>query len=316
MRVRISCLFIATMLVMLVSCKVIIEPSLQNREVRLLAPVDQYQTTIYYIGFWWDEVEDALSYKLQIVGGTFNSPGNLVVDTLLKVNKFALNLVPGAYQWRIQAINGSSQSPFGGPRSFTIYPSTIKQQSVQLSSPANTFITNQPTMAFQWGNMFGATKYHIQIDTNNFVNEQAIAFDLTVPGQQLSYNFPKEQSYQWRVRAENDTAVSRWSIVSQLLFDRTPPGKIQLNAPSDGETVGRPVTLTWTIPQTAIKYKLYVLREDSVSAYNGTFPLVLNSNSYSFDLGNAGDKIYWRVAAIDAAGNEGPLSQLRNFVLR
>jgi hypothetical protein len=44
--------------------------------------------------------------------------------------------------------------------------------------------------------------------------------------------------------------------------------------------------------------------------------MLLTTNNYSFNLGNSGDKVYWMVAALDAAGNESAASTQRSFVLQ
>jgi hypothetical protein len=44
--------------------------------------------------------------------------------------------------------------------------------------------------------------------------------------------------------------------------------------------------------------------------------MALTTTDYNFTLGASGDKIYWKVSAVDAAGNEGTASVLRNFVLQ
>jgi hypothetical protein len=301
---------------LLTSCDAIIEPSISKKQVILEAPADQYQSTSYSINFWWDEVEHALSYRLQVVSQSFSSPGGLILDTVVTKTRFSINLDPGKYQWRVLAQNGSSQTAYTSPRNLEVEASSIKQQTVQLSSPSNNFITNQSVQGFQWGSLFGATQYRFEIDTNNFVNESAVLSNQVIPGQQLNFTFPKDQSYQWRVRAENDTAQSRWSVISSIVYDHTPPGVPALVSPTKGQTVSLPVSLQWAAVATATRYKLYVFKSDSTSIYNTSFPVSVSTTSYSFNLGTSGDKLYWKVSALDAAGNEGQASELRSFVLQ
>jgi hypothetical protein len=309
-----SILFAATAFIS--SCDDIIEPSLIKKQVQAEAPADQYQSTGYTINFWWDQVDHALSYHLQVVTPNFTSPGSLLLDTIIKKNTFAFTFNPGNYQWRVMAENGSSQTPFTAPRSFTVLASSIKQQAVQLTAPANNYITNQNTIIFQWGSLFGATKYRFEIDTNNFINESVIVSNQAIPGQQLSFTLPKDQAYQWRVRAENDTAQAQWSPVYLLIYDHTPPAQVTLVAPANGVTVSLPVSLQWNPVSTAVKYKLYVYKDNGITLYNSDFPMSLSSNSYSFNLGSSGDKVYWMVTALDAAGNESQASAISNFVLQ
>lgn len=298
------------------SCDAIIEPSISKKTIQPEAPSDQYQSTSYTVNFWWDEVDHALSYHLQVVTPSFASPGNLVLDTIVQKNTFAFNFNPGNYQWRVLAQNGSSQTLYSNPRSFSVVATSIKQQSVQLTSPANNLVTNQGSVLLQWSNLYGATKYQLEIDTNNFANETTAVYNQVIPGQQFSFTFPKDQVYQWRVRAENDTAQAQWSAINVITYDHTPPGAVTLNSPSDGATLPLPVSLQWSTVPGATKYKLYVYKSDGTTLYSQNFPMVLTSNSYSFNLGNSGDKIYWMVTALDASGNESAASAQRSFILQ
>jgi hypothetical protein len=301
---------------LLSSCDAIIEPSISKSQIKLEAPADKDTSGSYTINFWWDQVDHALSYHLEIATRTFANPGNLILDTVVSKTRFAFNLSPGNYQWRVIAENGSSQTAYTTPRSLTIVPASLKQQSVLLSSPANNFLTNQATVVFQWGSIYGATQYNFQIDTNNFTNPATVVSNTVIPGQQINFTFPKAQVYQWRVQAQNDTAQAQWSAVNTVTFNNTPPAQVILTSPTNGQTLSQPVSLQWKAVTNALKYKLYVFKSDSTTLYSSSFPLAVNGTSYSFSQGASGDKIYWSVSAIDAEGNVGKASLLGNFVLQ
>lgn len=306
----------ALLLLGMASCKDFIEPSIDKREVKLLAPGAHYQSKNYTITFWWDEVEDALTYRLQIVTPQFDTIGALIADTVVNKNQLALSLAPGQYQWRVRAENGSSQTAYSAAGSFEVLYSSIKQQSVQLSAPGNNALTNQSAVTFQWGNMFGATRYRLQVDTNSFADESKIIYNQPIAAQQYAFTFPKDQLYQWRVRAENDTAQSLWSSTRNIRSDHIPPAQVSLTSPGKGEVVALPVNLQWGAVTTASAYKLYVLKADSTSAYNASYPTIVSGLSSNFNLGNSGDRVYWKVSAVDAAGNEGQASVMRSFVIK
>lgn len=298
------------------SCDAIIEPSVSKAAIQPEAPSDQYQSTSYTVNFWWDEVDNSLSYHLQVVTPNFANSGSLVLDTVVKKNRFAFNFNPGTYQWRVMAQNGSSQTAYSTPRNFIVVATSIKQQAVQLVSPANNLVTNQGSILLQWSSLYGATKYQLEIDTNNFINENTVVHSQVIPGQQFSFTFTKDQVYQWRVRAENDTAQAQWSAINMVTYDHTPPGVVTLSSPADGTTLPLPVSLKWNTVAGAAKYKLYVYKSDATTLYNQNFPMLLTSNNYSFNQGNSGDKVYWMVTALDAAGNESSESAQKSFVLQ
>jgi hypothetical protein len=197
-----------------------------------------------------------------------------------------------------------------------VVPSSIAQQTVTLNAPANNAVTNQVKTTFQWSNIYGATKYLIEIDTNNFINENSLVYSQEVPGQQVIFTFAKDQTYQWRVKAENDTVKSQWSAINIITYDHTPPAAVTLSSPANGVTVPLQVTLQWGAVASAVAYKLYVYKSDGTTIYNQNFPMNLTATSYSFSLGTPGDKIFWTVTAVDAAGNESQPPAQRFFVLQ
>ncbi|MDB5002068.1 MAG: hypothetical protein JWQ34_293 [Mucilaginibacter sp.] len=309
-------LILFAVITLMSSCKDIMEPSLNKRTVTLEAPRNQFQSSSYTVNFWWDEVEDALTYRLQVVTPNFTNIGSLVLDTMVKSNKFTFNLKPGNYEWHLLAQNGSSQTSYSFPRNFTILTTSISGQSVQLTSPANNFLTNQSAIILQWGNLYGATKYHLEIDTNSFVNENTLVYDQSIPGQQINFTFPKDQIYQWRIRAENDTAKSQWSSINAVTYDHTPPAQVVSTSPLNNQQISSPAAMQWNAAPSASRYKLYAFKGDSTTIYNSSFPVFVNTNSYSFSLGTIGERIYWKITAVDAAGNEGRASILKSFVLK
>jgi uncharacterized protein YegP (UPF0339 family) len=307
---------IALAIVLFCSCRDIIEPSITNRQVQLRAPAESYQSTSYTLNFWWNEVEDALKYHLQVVSGTFDAPNSLVLDTIIKGNKFVSTFTPGSYQWRVRAENGSTQTAYALARSFEVVFSSLKQQKPQIGSPVNNFLTNQGSVMLGWNAIYGATKYHLQIDSNNFADESQLVYDQMTPAQQFKYVLGKDANYQWRVRAENDTAQSQWSSVNYFTYDHTPPAKPVLSAPANNTNISLPIALSWGQVSTAVRYKLYVYKSDSTTPFSSSFPMTLTTNNYSFNQGTLSDQVYWRVTALDAAGNESQVSELRSFTIQ
>jgi hypothetical protein len=298
------------------SCGDLFEASIKGSAVILEAPVDQYQSTSYTVNFWWDKVNNALTYHLQVVTPSFAAPAALVLDTVINKNTFSYSFSPGNYQWRVMAENGSSQTVYAGPRNFSVAASSIKGQAVQLTAPANGLLTNQTSVTFGWSSLYGATKYQLEIDTNNFISESAVVYNQTVPGQQISFTLPKDQTYQWRVRAQNDTAQAQWSAIYQLTYDHTPPAQVTLSSPANAATLPLPVSLQWNAVNGAVKYKLYVYGSDGSTLVSSSFPVPLTTTSYGFNQGSSGSVFYWTVTAVDAAGNESLPPATRSFTLQ
>ena len=70
------------------ACDDIIEDDIKNESISLLAPKNNLRTVQLTHTFWWDWLEGAETYNMQIVEGTFSSAINFVLDTMVNKNKF------------------------------------------------------------------------------------------------------------------------------------------------------------------------------------------------------------------------------------
>jgi hypothetical protein len=116
-------LFFFLSLAFLASCIDIFENDLSNSKVELLAPADEIITTELSNIFWWNYMEGALWYELQVVTPQFSNVTSLKLDTTIENNNFQFSLQPGVYQWRVRAFNGSSSTDFS-TNSLTIIENT------------------------------------------------------------------------------------------------------------------------------------------------------------------------------------------------
>ena len=113
-------LIIITNLFLIVSCEEILEKPLDEKKVVLLAPRDHLVTTDSVQLFYWQEMEGALRYQLEIVSPDFNSIERLIEDTTISKLQFQKKLLPGKYQWRVKAKNESTISLQGNAWSLEI----------------------------------------------------------------------------------------------------------------------------------------------------------------------------------------------------
>jgi len=118
------------------SCNDIVEPSVKGKQVQLESPFDKFQSTSTEISFWWDEVDHATTYYLQVVKPDFAAPESLVLDTVITKNRFLYILTPGKYQWRVMAQNSSSHTEYCTPHSFEIANAVGYRPSKSLNSPS------------------------------------------------------------------------------------------------------------------------------------------------------------------------------------
>jgi hypothetical protein len=102
------------------SCEEVLERSLVDKKVTLQAPVNNLTTTDTAHNFYWEEMEGAMGYQLQIVSPRFDSIVKMVTDTAVTGNQLHLGLNKGAYQWRVRATNNSTTSGYSDAWNLTI----------------------------------------------------------------------------------------------------------------------------------------------------------------------------------------------------
>jgi outer membrane protein assembly factor BamB len=102
--------FFIPCLLVVSGCEEALERPLTGQRVTLLSPVNNLATTDTTQTFYWEKLNDALQYQLQIVSPRFDSIVRLINDTIISTNRFVLDMDTGRFQWRVKALNNSSES--------------------------------------------------------------------------------------------------------------------------------------------------------------------------------------------------------------
>lgn len=300
----------------LYACSDFWEEPLNGKKLSLIAPADSVKSSNYLQTFWWEKVRDANAYRLQIVQTTFDHPEELLLDTLVNDDKFTFTLAPGTYQWRVRAENSSSFGLYS-VRNLIIYEASLTKQQVQIKSPANGVSFNTADFICSWYPLYGSTSYRVQIDSRdrNFADEGKLLANELVSRDVFSYKIDTDGKYIWRVSAVNDSTQSKWSMTRDFEYDKTPPEVVVLRSPVNAQMVSSPVSLSWVSQTEAKKYQVMVMNIDSTT-YSTKYPFTVSSSSYSFTEGIVGKRLLWKVRAVDAAGNLGAYSMVRNFTVQ
>jgi hypothetical protein len=308
-------ILMGSILLLMAGCSEFIEPSIENRKIDVLAPANRLETNSYQQTFWWNPMADALFYRLQVVAPKFDSVSKLILDTLIKTEKFVYTMDPGKYEWRVRGENGSSASSYS-TRSLEIFPSSLTEQSVQLTVPSSGLNVSRPEIRYEWLKLFGASVYRLQVDNNNFLDEKNMTLNITTNNLGFLQTLTQEGTYQFRVRAENATENSKWSTVRTLSYDATGPERVILSTPLNKQMVSRPVRLVWNRITDAERYEVSVYKSDEQTTYNKSYPQMVTSTEHVFDAGEVGETIAWRIRAFDKAGNAGTYSEIRTFIIQ
>jgi hypothetical protein len=134
------------------------------------------------------------------------------------------------------------------------------------------------------------------------------------PGSPLSQGL-----HYWRVRARFAVAApGKWSLARSFTVDTVAPAAPTLIAPVDTAVIGntRTPTLTWSPAATAKAYMVEVLTDAEFTALVVNH-VVVTTTSYTIPnaIALANGPYYWRISALDGAGNLGYSSPPRTFII-
>ncbi|OFY66099.1 MAG: hypothetical protein A3H98_11900 [Bacteroidetes bacterium RIFCSPLOWO2_02_FULL_36_8] len=289
------------------------EEDIENKSVNILSPPENYESASSQVTFWWETLDFAVNYEIQIVTGNFDNIQKVILDTLVSKNKFNYALSNGTYQWRIRAVNGSSKTVYFVQNLKVNSPAILTDIQILMTTPPLNYITNAKIIYFEWENIPGAAQYRFQIkDTNlQFAVRDTL---LTVTNFRDTL---EEGTYTWRVKAVNDSSETGY-FSRELTIDVTPPSAPVLLSPGEDAYLSSPVTLVWKVDPTSVKDSVLIMK-DSLNS-NFIVPYLTESTSVTFTPDSAWlikdtTAFVWKVKSMDKAGNPSGFSSVRGFYL-
>lgn len=292
-----------------VSCKQVFETNITQKVVNINAPNDNATLTSSSVTFWWEQVDGALKYNIQIAKPSFTNVQTLLLDSNVTVDKFNYSLGPGSYQWRIKATNGSSSTAWF-TRSFSVDSSlNLATSSVQLATPANGSSSNTFTVALSWLPLTNATSYNLQVQnqTNGNTNTISGIYNTT-----YSYPFTAYGTYKWRVWAENANTQSQYSNWNTINITIPSPSQ---STPADRDSSTSPVSFSWTwaAAVTPVGDSIYIYGDSTGT----TIVKADYSTTKTYSYATSTKKWYsWKIRTVDNAGNISGYSALRKFKVK
>lgn len=297
---------IALILIVIFSwgCHLVFEEDIDNKNMVIFIPSDNYISTESNLSFWWEEIEGADYYQINVYKINNGHVSGLLTDTNLSSNQFEWSFSPGDYEWSIQAFN-SAYTSNTTIRKFSIDSSLNINSSkvIQIIPYANSFINNK-VVFLKWLTVYNAEKYFIQVkDQNNiYIGTQLMADTnfIQIPNESLLDTL-NEGTYEWTIHAENSYSVSLKS--SQIFhIDRTNPGNINILTPSNNA-----ILLDSLIHFSWVSGSDNHWSFDSLFIYDDTLALnlvykneVLYQN-YKDSIGPG--EYFWQIKSFDKAGN-------------
>ncbi|MGE0567528.1 MAG: hypothetical protein AB7O73_06225, partial [Bacteroidia bacterium] len=206
--------------IVLYSCrKDFIVEDIKDKSITVIAPANNLTTTNNQVTFWWEELDGAEKYKIQVVKPSFTSVTQIIADTSLSGTKFSLSLQPGSYQWRIQATNAGGSTDFQTYNLIVDTTSNLSGLTVSTIDPVANYLTGNLRVEFSWNEINAADKYQIILLNSG----NGTIKDTTTTLTTYTYNFSSQGAYSWKVRALNDFSISQFNTPLTFTIDLTAP---------------------------------------------------------------------------------------------
>jgi hypothetical protein len=239
------------------------------------------------------EIDDDANFPSPRTSSTTRSTWFLAEDSGLETD----------WYWRVRAnFSGTFSSAWGETRSFRVNALAAPV----LVSPGNSPSTQVQDAVLDWLPVAGAVRYELEVSTDDQFNSftDRVTVVSTRYARPRTYN---NDQYWWRVRGiDINGNASPWTT-SLFQFQRSWPDAPEHIYPADGATVGNPFYYQWEPIEHASSYQLQVSQDENFNS--GVSTCTTNATTYTprssetSCMPAAGALHFWRVRAIDGAGN-------------
>lgn len=288
---------------------------ISKKSVTVNAPAADLRTEINTITFWWEPLDGAEQYNLQVVKPSFSKVTKLLLDTNISGTKFNFTFSPGTYQWRLKATNAGHATAFQTYNLTIDSTSNLTEQLVNLLSPADGAVTGNTLVTFSWQSITSAKKYR-------FVLNGGVLKDSTLTTTSITCTLVAAKNattaFTWNVKAINDQSESQFNTKAyQLIVDLKGPTTPGLVAPVNSATVTGVDSLKWSRSTEAVFDSVYV--SDDSTFVNLT--QVRSDNAFisisdlNLSPSTPGNYYYWKIKSFDLYNNGSSFSLRRRFKL-
>lgn len=300
-------LILIVLAILTYSCEDILEENISNDTVQIFSPVNNSTIESNVVNFKWNPLNGADKYRIQV----YESDQVLVLDSLTNKTNITLPLNAGKYIWRVRGENFAYESIYSFPSNFsTSIPNDLTNQQVILTSPENNKFINFTNITLNWEALKNAATYSVKLVNATTSEEIYSKADLTDTSLNLTLAALVDGTYEWRLKAKNTNTETKQYSARKFSIDTTVPNQPKNTLPTDNstQTANSNITFTWGIAADAGSAKSpisYVVE----FANDITFTTIVQTqNSDSTTLQQAFSSrgvYYWRVRAVDGAGNIG-----------
>lgn len=258
-----------------------------------------------------------LRYDFQVdsAEGGFSSP---IIDVeKLSEPTYTAALSDGTYIWRVRAIDCAGN--YSSWKTQVVYIDTVPPCTPTLLSPSHGITLNDTPVEFNWADVTDATltSYELQVDTESSFTSPLVIDQYNTGSPPVSEYESKATdsldigtTYYWRVVARDKAGNACWSQVWSFSIRTSRPSDPTLRSPSNNTcTADRTPTFDWDDTDSTAYTISYIFELDDNDDFANPDISVsgLTESTYTLPATYALSEghYYWRVIAVDEAGNEG-----------
>jgi predicted phage tail protein len=257
----------------------------------------------------WKPAERATSYTIVITTVDAATPREFRQEGLTATAAGLPALAAQTkYAWRARGVNAAGAGPWSAPRLFTTAatPPPAIPTAPTLLIPTNGTVDLAQVVLLKWNAAERATSYAVQVAATPTFNP--VAFGNTqLTGTSVEVrDLLAGKHYYWRVKASNASGTSAWSAVWEFSTKGStttlqPPQPPTLKFPENAAVnVPLQARLLWTPGEGAVTH---IVQYAPNELFTNAVTLPVNQSIAAADVTlNADRTYYWRVRAVNAAG--------------
>ncbi|WP_269234875.1 hypothetical protein [Flavobacterium flavigenum] len=299
------------------SCDDILEEDISEETVEIITPAEDAIIESNVVNFKWGSLKGADKYRIQIY-----EDGIMLLDSLTSKTSITLPLETGSYSWSVRGENYAYESIYSSPSNFsTNIPDDLTDQKVVLTSPEDNKFLNFINIPLVWEFLDKATTYNVKVINTKTGLEVYSKSSLTVKTLTLDLPSLEDGTYEWQLTAKNDESETKRYSASKFNIDTTVPNQPKNTSPvnDSDQTVNSNVTYTWSIAADIGVSKSpvsYIIEFANDADFNAIFETQKSNSTTLQRTAQATGIFYWRVRAIDGAGNIGNNSAGFKFTVK
>ncbi len=265
---------------------------------KLIFPANKDTLYDELINLKWNSVEPNASYSIEIYSDA-QMQSSVVKEEKSDTSVFVNINKQGQYFWRVRAMDSQKNiGNFSPLSSFELQlPVILSDKQVKLSSPSKETISTDKETVFVWEPVSGANKYHLQVVSPSFKDQQRVAYDNLLDANTATMEL-KGGSYEWRVKALNKKSETGYTTSSFTVYDADLSlQKVDLLTPlHDAAVKHQEVSFSWQSVNRNTTY-IIIIKKDNWE--NGAIVYQKNLSTTDIKLVLSHGNYIWGVKAID-----------------